>query len=253
MARGAESAAQQRRSRRSSWGSPRPCPSWCCTCPPEPWSTAETAAARPSPPRRDLRVSEDVRAAGGEDQVPDGRILDEAANGLVARPVALTRKVVESIKALGEDIDKDDVPEVDVEQLHDSGVLAGDGPVLRAGEHDGWSFAIEPEGSYLAADDIVRSVPRETVAPSPLDSESGSCWVSYADNGEILSSFDPLFPDCDYGTRPEALDRLTGHVAAINTGDRADAYASAVRAIQVGGAARSPWGRVRRDVRCLMS
>ncbi|MFI6857894.1 hypothetical protein [Streptomyces sp. NPDC050416] len=28
------------------------------------------------------------------------------------------------------------------------------------------------------------------------------------------------------------LDRLTGHVTAINTGDLADAYANAVRAIQ---------------------
>jgi hypothetical protein len=154
------------------------------------------------------------------------------AGGEDLHPVALTRTEAARIEALGEDIDEDDVPEVDFELLQDSGVLASDGPVLRAGEHDGWSFVIEPEGSYLAADDIVKSVSSQTVALCLRDSESGSSWISYAEDGEILSSFDPLFPDSDYGTRPEVLDRLTGHVAAINTGDRADAYANAVRAIQ---------------------
>ncbi|GAA2263758.1 DUF6461 domain-containing protein [Streptomyces indiaensis] len=147
-------------------------------------------------------------------------------------PVALTRTESALIEALGEDIDEDDVPEVDLDQLQDSGVLAEDGPVLRAGEHEGWSFVIEPEGSYLAADDILTSVSQGTVALCLRDSESGSSWISYAQGGEILSSFDPLFPDSDYGTRPEALEQLTGHVAAIRSGDRADAYENAVRAIQ---------------------
>lgn len=154
------------------------------------------------------------------------------AGGEDLHPVGLTRTEAARIEALGEDIDEDDVPDVDFEQLQDSGVLASDGPVLRAGEHGDWSFVIEPEGSYLAADDIVKSVSSQTVALSLRDSESGSCWISYAEDGEILSSFDPLFPDSDYGTRPEVLDLLTGHVAAINTGDRADAYANAVRVIQ---------------------
>ncbi|MER7479095.1 DUF6461 domain-containing protein [Streptomyces sp. NPDC126510] len=146
--------------------------------------------------------------------------------------VALTRTETALIEALGEDIDEGDVPEAEFDRLRDSGVLAGDGPVLRAGTHNGWSFVIEPEGSYLAADDIAKSVSRETVALSLRDSESGSCWISYAEDGEILSSFDPLFPHNDYGTRPAVLDRLTGHVAAIHNGDRADAYMNAVRAIQ---------------------
>ncbi|GAA2281313.1 hypothetical protein GCM10010234_18090 [Streptomyces hawaiiensis] len=154
------------------------------------------------------------------------------AGGEDLHPVGLTRTETAHIEALGEDIDEHDVPDVDFEQLQDSGVLASDGPLLRAGEHEGWSFVIEPEGSYLAADDIVKSVSRETVALSLRASESGSCWISYAEDGEILSSFDPLFPDNDYGARPGVLERLTGHVAAINTGDRADAYANAVRAIQ---------------------
>ncbi|MEU1106652.1 DUF6461 domain-containing protein [Streptomyces tibetensis] len=154
------------------------------------------------------------------------------AGGGALRPVVLTRTQADHIEALGEDIDEDDVPEVDFDQLQDSGVLASDGPVLRAGEHDGWAFVIESEGSYLAADDVVKSVSRETVALSLRDSESGSCWISYAEDGEIISSFDPLFPDSDHGARPEVLEQLTGHVAAINNGDRADAYANAVRAIQ---------------------
>ncbi|MEU5397254.1 DUF6461 domain-containing protein [Streptomyces tibetensis] len=147
-------------------------------------------------------------------------------------PVVLTRTETAHIEALGEDIDEGDVPDVTLDQLHDSGVLASDGPFLRAGEHDGWSFVIEPEGSYLAADDILKSASQKTVALSLRDSESGSRWISYAEDGEILSSFDPLFPDSDYGTRPEVLEQLTGHRAAISNGDRTDAYANAVRAIQ---------------------
>ncbi|MEU6908747.1 DUF6461 domain-containing protein [Streptomyces coeruleorubidus] len=154
------------------------------------------------------------------------------AGGEDLHPVALTRTEAARIEALGEDIDEDDVPDVDFELLQGSGVLASDGPVLRAGERGGWSFVIEPEGSYLAADDVVKSTSRETVALSLRDSESGSCWISYAEDGEVLSSFDPLFPDSDYGTRPEVLERLTGHVAAINNGERHDAYANAVRAIR---------------------
>jgi hypothetical protein len=147
-------------------------------------------------------------------------------------PVALTRTESALIEARGEDIDVDDVPDVDLDQLQGSGVLAGEGSILRAGEHEGWSFVIEPEGSYLAADGILTSVSRETVALCLRDSESGSCWISYAEDGEIVSSFDPLFPENDYGTRPQLLEQLTGHVAAISNGDRAEAYANAVRAIQ---------------------
>jgi hypothetical protein len=121
---------------------------------------------------------------------------------------------------------------LDLDQLQGSGVFASEGPILRAGEHEGWAFVIEPGGSYLAADDILKSVSRQTVALCLRDSESGSCWVSYAEDGEILSSFDPLFPESDYGTRPEVLEQLTGHGAAISNGDRTDAYANAVRAIQ---------------------
>ncbi|MFD9984040.1 DUF6461 domain-containing protein [Streptomyces massasporeus] len=147
-------------------------------------------------------------------------------------PVALTRTESALIEARGEDLDEDEVPALDLDQLQDSGVLASEGPILRAGEHEGWSFVIEPEGSYLAADDILTSASRQTVALCLRDSESGSCWISYAENGQILSSFDPLFPDSDYGTRPEVLEQLTGHAAAISNGDRTDAYANAVRAIQ---------------------
>jgi hypothetical protein len=154
------------------------------------------------------------------------------AGGEGLHAVALTRTETALIEALGEDIDEGDVPDVDFDRLRGSGVLVSDGPVLRAGRHDGWSFVIEAEGSYLAADDVAKSVSRETVALSLRDSESGSCWISYAEDGEILSSFDPLFPYNDYGTRPAVLDQLTGHVTAINNGDRADAYMNAVRAIQ---------------------
>ncbi|MFE1443217.1 DUF6461 domain-containing protein [Streptomyces sp. NPDC058739] len=147
------------------------------------------------------------------------------------QPVALTHTEIAHIEALGEELGLDDVPEVDFDRLAASGVLAGDGPLLRAGEHDGWSFVIEPDGPYLAADDIVKSASLEAVAFSLRDGETGA-WITYAEYGEILSSFDPLFPDSDYGTRPEVLEQLAGHLAAIDTGDRDDAYTNAVRAIR---------------------
>ena len=154
------------------------------------------------------------------------------AGGEGFQAVALTRTEAATIEALGEDIGEDDLPELDFEQLQASGVLAGDGPVLRAGAQGDWSFVVEPEGSFLAGDSILQSVSRTTVALSLRDSESGSCWISYAEDGEILSSFDPLFPQSDYGNRPEALEQLTGHVEAIGSGDRAQSYVNAVRAIQ---------------------
>lgn len=80
---------------------------------------------------------------------------------------------------------------------------------------------IGPEGFYLAADGILTSVFRESVALSLQNSESGFCWISYFEDCEIFSSFDPLFPDGDYGARPGVLEQFTGRVAAVNAGDRA--------------------------------
>lgn len=154
-------------------------------------------------------------------------------SGREIQPVPLTRLEVDAVKApLGEDIDEDDVPELNVDELHSSGMLGNSGPLLRAGTHNDWSFVIESEGPYLASDEIIAAASRDTVALSARLSETGSTWISYAENSEILSSFDPLFPQHDHGKRPATLEELTGFREAIDSGNRSEAYENAVRKIQ---------------------
>lgn len=153
-------------------------------------------------------------------------------SGREIQPVPLTRLEADAIKALGEDIDEDDVPELNTDELNSSGMLQNSGPLLRAGTHGDWSFVVESEGPYLASDEILASVSRDTVALSVRVSEAGSTWISYAENSEILSSFDPLFPQHDYGKRPATLEELTGFREAIDSGDRSEAYENAFRKIQ---------------------
>jgi hypothetical protein len=149
-----------------------------------------------------------------------------------APQILLNRLEADAIKMFGEDIEDVDVPDLDVEELRSSGMLDNSGPLLRAGTHNNWAFVIEAEGAYLAKDELLTFVSRSTTALSARLSETGSTWIAYAENGEILSSFDPLFPDQDYGKRPAALEELTGYREAIRTGDRAEAYENALRKIQ---------------------
>ncbi|MFJ8798552.1 DUF6461 domain-containing protein [Streptomyces sp. NPDC102487] len=146
--------------------------------------------------------------------------------------IGLDRNDFDAIKALGSDVDQDDVPQVNINDLESSGILDSNGPLLRAGSYASWAFMIEPEGPFLAKEEVLKAVSRETTALSVQLSETAAAWISYAEDGEILSSFDPLFPDSDYGTRPTALENLTGYRAAIDAGERADAYENALRQIQ---------------------
>ncbi|MGI3225058.1 DUF6461 domain-containing protein [Streptomyces sp. GTA36] len=153
-------------------------------------------------------------------------------SGSEIQPVLLTRLEADAIKALGEDIGEEDVLDLNVDELHSSGLLDSSGPLLRSGIHGDWSFVVESEGPYLASDEILAFVSRGAVALSVRLSEAGSTWISYAENSEILSSFDPLFPQHDYGKRPATLEELTGFREAIDSGDRSEAYDNAVRKIQ---------------------
>ncbi|MFJ4378164.1 DUF6461 domain-containing protein [Streptomyces albidoflavus] len=144
----------------------------------------------------------------------------------------LNRIEAEAIKALGEDIEEEDVPDLNLEELYENGILNNSGPLLRAGTYNEWSFAIESEGPYLAGDRLLRTASRDTEAICARVSETGSKWISYAERGEILSSFDPLFPQYDYGSRPSTLGGLTNYQEAISRGDRADSFENAFRKIQ---------------------
>ncbi|MFG3257314.1 DUF6461 domain-containing protein [Streptomyces sp. NPDC048172] len=147
-------------------------------------------------------------------------------------PVQLDRMEAEMIKMAGEDLEDDDVPELDFDELCDSGMICDEGPLLRAGTHDGWCFAIESEGPYLAREEIIRAASRGTVALLALRVETGLTWISYAEDGEILSSFDPLLPHYDNGSRPDVLDSITGYRQAIERRGSMGAHDSALRKIQ---------------------
>ncbi|MFE6338760.1 DUF6461 domain-containing protein [Streptomyces sp. NPDC057798] len=157
-------------------------------------------------------------------------LLARATDG-DTQPVTLSRVEADVIVARGEDADEEDLPDQDLDALYAAG-LFDDGPLLRAGSHGGWSFVIEAEGPYLADDEVLKAVSEGTVALAVRESESGSTWICYAENGDLLSSFDPLFPDQDYGTQPQVLEELTGHVEAIRAGQRPDAFTNAVGKIR---------------------
>ncbi|MEU5958764.1 DUF6461 domain-containing protein [Streptomyces sp. NPDC047525] len=163
--------------------------------------------------------------------VSPAELLARVAGGQI-HPIFLNRLEAEAVKALGEDIEEEDLPDLNLDELHTSGVLDNSGPLLRAGAHDHWSFIIESEGPYLAGEEILEAVSRSTVALSLRLSETSSAWISYAENQEILSSFDPLFPEHDYGKRTEVLDALTGYREVIENGERSEAYENAIRKIQ---------------------
>ncbi|MFJ4833607.1 DUF6461 domain-containing protein [Streptomyces sp. NPDC088747] len=152
--------------------------------------------------------------------------------GTQIQSIHLTRMEAEAIRAFGEEIDEEDIPDLDLEVLRSYGMLDNSGPLLRAGTQGGWSFVIESEGPYLAKEEILKATSHGTVALSASLSEAMSAWISYAENGEILSSFDPLFPEHDYGKNPSILDELTGYRQAIDSGDRSEAYENALRKIQ---------------------
>ncbi|MFD4409504.1 DUF6461 domain-containing protein [Streptomyces sp. NPDC058476] len=158
-------------------------------------------------------------------------LLSRASEGQID-PIYLSRLDAEAIKAFGEEIDEEDIPDLDFDALQSSGMLVSGGPLLRAGAHNDWAFVVESEGPYLAKEGILKSASRGTVALSVQLSETTAAWISYAENGEILSSFDPLFPENDYGKEPSTLEELTGYREAIIGGDRAESYENALRKIQ---------------------
>ncbi|MFI5689903.1 DUF6461 domain-containing protein [Streptomyces sp. NPDC051636] len=152
--------------------------------------------------------------------------------GRAVIPLSLNRLEAEIIQAQGEEIEEEDVPEFDLDALRRGGFLDLSGPLVRSGTHNDWSFVVEPYGSYLARDEVISTVSQGTTALSLR--EIGSTWIAYAENGTLLSSFDPLFPEQDYGKRPEVLANLSGFRAAVDAGDRSDAYEIARRSIQEG-------------------
>ncbi|MFF4309636.1 DUF6461 domain-containing protein [Streptomyces sp. NPDC001507] len=161
--------------------------------------------------------------------VPPADLLSRVAGRAVTQ-LSLNRLEAEIIEAQGEEIEEEDVPELDLDEIRDGGFLDSSGPLVRCGTHGDWSFVVETSGSYLARDEVISAVSQGTVALSLR--ETGSTWIAYAEYGTILSSLDPLFPEHDYGKRPEVLANLSGFRTALDAGDRSDAYEIARRRIQ---------------------
>ncbi|MGW7825122.1 DUF6461 domain-containing protein [Streptomyces puniciscabiei] len=158
-------------------------------------------------------------------------LLSRAA-GHAVTTVPLSRMEAELIQAVGEEIEEEDVPEVNFDTLLNGGFLDSSGPLIRSGTYHDWSFVIESSGSYLARDEVLSAVSHRTTALSLR--ETGSAWIAYAEHGEILSSFDPLFPEQEYGKRPEVLAELTGFQVTVGAGDGSHSYEVAMRKIQEG-------------------
>ncbi|MET9445387.1 DUF6461 domain-containing protein [Streptomyces sp. NPDC006610] len=146
--------------------------------------------------------------------------------------VHLARHEAEVIKMIGEDIEPEDVPDLCLDDLDAADMLRTDGPLLRAGVYEDWSFIIEAEGSYIAKDEALVTLSCGTVALSARVSETTSSWIAYAEDGVTLSSFDPLFSEYDYGARPDILAERTGYREAIANGDRSESFENAFRRIQ---------------------
>jgi hypothetical protein len=161
--------------------------------------------------------------------VPPIDLLSRVTGDAVA-PVALNRMEAEIIQGLGEELEEEDVPELRLEELLNDGLLDSSGPLVRSGTYGDWSFVIESSGSYLARDEVISETSRGTITLSLR--ETGSTWIAYAENGEILSSFDPLFPEQDYGKRPGTLADITAFRQALDAGDRSQSYEIAKRKVQ---------------------
>ncbi|MER7709111.1 DUF6461 domain-containing protein [Streptomyces werraensis] len=147
-------------------------------------------------------------------------------------PIPLSRIQAEAISVMGEDVDEDLLGNVSAEALRDSGMFAEDGALLRAGTYADWSFVTEVGGAFLGSQEILERVSVGTAALSVSLSINKAAWISYAELGVTLTSFDPLQPEHVYGTQPGKLEELTSYRHAIHTGAREDAYDRALRVIQ---------------------
>ncbi|MGW1537413.1 DUF6461 domain-containing protein [Streptomyces aureus] len=148
--------------------------------------------------------------------ITPGELLARAA-GRTLQPTPIGREEADTITMLDEDITEDDLPDLDPDDLQAAGLLDADGPLLRAGTYGDWFFAVESEGPYLADAEVLKAVSRGTTALSACELESGPSWIAYAENGECLSSFDPLFPDDDHG---ELRTRSAEARTFLNTSSR---------------------------------
>lgn len=108
---------------------------------------------------------------------------------------------------------------------------AGPGHVIRAGSWSQWAYVIQDFGGISAGHAAVEMLSR-TTRTLGLSCANASAWICYAEDGHVLSSFDPLFPDQNYGRNPSRLIQLAGEYPG--DGARAESYASRLQWLESG-------------------
>lgn len=157
----------------------------------------------------------------------------EALDTLAGHAVAttpLTYLEAEAIELSEDGFPDHAFPELDIEVLEAAG-MHGPGHVVRAGRSGDWAFTIQDLGGISAGEWAVEALSRGTCTLG-LTRTQASSWILYAEDGVVLSSYDPLFPERDYGTAPLALAGIAGPYSG--DGDPPDPYAARLRWLERG-------------------
>ncbi|MET8077547.1 DUF6461 domain-containing protein [Streptomyces sp. NPDC005303] len=121
----------------------------------------------------------------------------------------LTRHEAQEIEvrnSMDEPFGPDHLEDLDVEAAEELGFLRRTvDAVVRAGEIDGWAFAIQASTSYVSAVNYLPALSSGSRVLAASCDVNAAQRVEYAVDGRVLSSFDPGIPGYDDGADPSAL------------------------------------------------
>lgn len=121
----------------------------------------------------------------------------------------LTRHEAQEIEvrnSMDEPFGLDQLEDLDVEAVEELGFLRRTvDAVVRAGEIEGWAFAIQASTSYVSAVNCLPALSSGSRVLAACCDVNATQRVEYAVDGRVLSSFDPGIPGYDDGADPSAL------------------------------------------------
>ncbi|CAM5286324.1 DUF6461 domain-containing protein [Streptomyces griseorubiginosus] len=121
----------------------------------------------------------------------------------------LTRHEAQEIEvrnSMDEPFDLDHLEDLDVEAVEELGFLGrAVDAVVRAGETEGWTFAIQASTSYVSAVNYLPTLSSGSRVLAACCDVNATQRVEYAVDGRVLSSFDPAVPGYEDGEDPPAL------------------------------------------------
>ncbi|MGA5128754.1 DUF6461 domain-containing protein [Streptomyces olivoreticuli] len=128
-------------------------------------------------------------------ETAEGLLRSIGAHG--ARVRALSREQAEAIDLFNRYQDESDLESagLDQEELEADGFLVDGGEVARVGEIAGWAYAIESFGAALTGREVVEHAAVGTRLIGFRRTVNTASWVTYAVDGRVVSSYDPLHPD----------------------------------------------------------